>query len=83
MILEGFGWQLLSIFLGWSFVLCLGLNLWAFLTETIQTSRRLHKIPCARCRYCTNTHLLKCAVHPQTALTEQAIQCPDFVQVFE
>jgi hypothetical protein len=80
MILEGFGWQMLSIFLGWSFVFCLGLNLWAFLKEIFQTSQRLHRIPCAHCQYCTNNPFLKCTVHPHTALTEQAIQCPDFVR---
>jgi hypothetical protein len=78
MILTGVGWQILSIVLGWGFVICLGLSLWTFLRETVQVTQRLHQIPCARCQFCTNNPVLKCAVHPQAALTEQAIHCPDF-----
>jgi hypothetical protein len=78
MILRGIGWQMLSVVLSWSFVTYLGLSLWAFLKETIQVSQRLHQIPCARCKFCTNHPALKCTVHPQDALTEQAIHCPDF-----
>jgi hypothetical protein len=78
MILRGIGWQVLSIFLSWGFVMSLGLSLWAFLKETFEVSRRLHQIPCARCQFCTNNPVLKCTVHPHAALTEQAIHCPDF-----
>ncbi len=78
MILTGVGWQILSIILSWGFVICLSLSLWAFLKETVQVSQRLHQIPCAGCQFCTHNPVLKCAVHPQAALTEQAIHCPDF-----
>lgn len=78
MILTGVGWQILSIILSWGFVICLGLSLWAFLKETVQVSQRLHQIPCAGCQFFTHNPVLKCAVHPQAALTEQAIHCPDF-----
>jgi hypothetical protein len=78
MILRGPGWQILSILLSWGFVICLGYSLWSFLKETIQMGQRLHQIPCARCQFCTNHPALKCAVHPQAALTEKAIHCPDF-----
>jgi hypothetical protein len=40
--------------------------------------RRMHSIPCTQCRYFTGDTLLKCAVHPTTALTEEAIDCPEF-----
>jgi hypothetical protein len=78
MILRGVGWQMLSIVLGWGFMFCLALSLWTLLKETVQVSQRLHQIPCARCQFCTNNPVLKCAVHPQSALTEAAINCPDF-----
>jgi hypothetical protein len=78
MILTGVGWQILSIILSWGFLICLGLSLWTFLRETVQVSQRLHQIPCARCQFCTNNPVLKCAVHPHAALTERAIHCPDF-----
>ncbi|WP_348251226.1 hypothetical protein [Leptolyngbya subtilissima] len=38
----------------------------------------MHKIPCAECRYFTNDHRLKCPIHPKIALSESAIDCPDF-----
>ncbi|AFY96933.1 hypothetical protein [Chamaesiphon minutus] len=36
------------------------------------------KTPCHRCRYFSNNHYLKCALHPETALTEQAVDCRDY-----
>ena len=41
--------------------------------------RRLHQIPCSRCGYFTGDYRLKCAVHPISALTEEAIDCMDYV----
>ncbi len=36
------------------------------------------KTPCFRCRYFSNNSYLKCALHPVTALTEQAVNCRDY-----
>lgn len=36
------------------------------------------KIPCRNCRFLSNSSYLKCAVHPTTALTEEAIDCSDY-----
>ena len=33
---------------------------------------------CHRCRYFSDNRYLKCALHPETALTEQAIDCRDY-----
>lgn len=38
----------------------------------------LHKIPCAQCAYFTGDYRLKCTVNPLTAMSENAIGCPDF-----
>ena len=38
------------------------------------------KIICARCRYFNDNHFLKCALHPVTVLTEQAVDCKDYYQ---
>ena len=78
MILTGVGWQFLGILLGWSFMAILCNSLWAFSRSFIGTSRMMHQIPCARCCYFTNCAALKCTVHPEHALSEQAIHCPDF-----
>ena len=35
--------------------------------------------PCKTCHFFfANKHYLKCAVHPSTVLTKQAINCPDY-----
>jgi hypothetical protein len=78
MILTGVGWQILGIILGWSFMAFLGISLWTFLRDAFKVSHRMHQIPCTRCQFFTNCAALKCTVHPDIALSEQAIQCPDF-----
>jgi hypothetical protein len=39
---------------------------------------RASRIPCRNCRFLSNSSYLKCAVHPTSALTEEAIACPDY-----
>ena len=34
--------------------------------------------PCRKCRFFTNNHYLKCAVHPTIVLTKEASNCPDY-----
>ncbi|WP_310421778.1 hypothetical protein [Chamaesiphon sp. VAR_48_metabat_135_sub] len=36
------------------------------------------KTLCRRCRYFSDNHYLKCALHPATALTEKAVDCRDY-----
>jgi hypothetical protein len=36
------------------------------------------KTLCHRCRYFSDNSYLKCALHPVTALTEQAVDCADY-----
>lgn len=38
------------------------------------------KTMCHRCRYFSDNSYLKCAIHPVTALTEQAVDCRDYCQ---
>lgn len=62
----------------WSFV---GIGIWglvAAVRDSLQRARRMHQIPCARCRYFSGNYLLKCPVHPDIALSETAIGCSDF-----
>lgn len=53
-------------------------SLWSTVQETAKRTRRLHQIPCAQCRYFTNSYHLKCTVHPTIALSEAAIECGDY-----
>ena len=36
------------------------------------------QVPCRNCRFFNNNHYLKCAVHPSTVLTKQALNCSDY-----
>ncbi|MCD8489435.1 MAG: hypothetical protein LRZ84_22525 [Desertifilum sp.] len=42
--------------------------------------KTLHQIPCARCQFFTGSYYLKCTIHPQTALTEEALSCTDYCE---
>ncbi len=61
-------WLILTRFL-WS--VCLNFN------QGWQKLKRLHQIPCHQCAFFTGNYYLKCTIHPQKALTEEAIDCLD------
>jgi hypothetical protein len=63
----------------WGLVGFLSWQIGTTLCQGIPHVQRLHRIPCDRCQYCTGNPVLKCTVRPYTALSEQAIDCPDFV----
>lgn len=42
------------------------------------SNRCTSQIPCRNCRYFTSNPYLKCAVHPDTAATDAAIDCADY-----
>ncbi|MCU0567224.1 MAG: hypothetical protein MUF49_11575 [Oculatellaceae cyanobacterium Prado106] len=64
--------------LAWGIVIVLGWSLWAAMRDGVQRAQQMHEIPCANCRYFTNSYHLKCSVHPSQALSEEAIGCMDF-----
>lgn len=57
---------------------------WVFLDipKSLQRGKFLQsqhqKFRCRGCRYFTDNPYIQCAVHPKTALTEQAKECSDF-----
>lgn len=53
-------------------------NIVATVREGVAQAKQMHQIPCASCTYFTNSHFLKCPIHPATALSEEAINCPDY-----
>ncbi len=62
----------------WAFLMLL---IWSFsraLRDVWRRAKRMHRVPCSRCRYFTNDFRLKCAVRPHVANTEAAIGCPDY-----
>ncbi|MCY7391699.1 MAG: hypothetical protein LH647_09490 [Leptolyngbyaceae cyanobacterium CAN_BIN12] len=62
----------------WLFVLLVTWNLWMAVRDTVVQTQKMHQIPCSNCRFFTSNYQLKCTVHPSNALTEEAINCPDF-----
>lgn len=65
----------------WAFIGLMGWQILSALTHGIQLTQQLHQIPCADCRFFTGDYHLKCPVHPYAALSEQAINCEDFLKV--
>jgi hypothetical protein len=64
----------------WLLVLLVVWNTWTAVRDTATLAQRMHQIPCSSCRFFTSNYQLKCTVHPSSALTEDAINCPDFEQ---
>lgn len=50
----------------------------AFLHRALMTTQRMHQIPCLNCQFFSGSRYLKCALHPTEAMTEAAINCPDY-----
>lgn len=46
--------------------------------DKVVTINRLKQVPCKNCRFFNNSHYLKCAVHPSSVLTRQALNCSDY-----
>ncbi|TVP69771.1 MAG: hypothetical protein EA342_02765 [Leptolyngbya sp. LCM1.Bin17] len=64
----------------WVTVLAFTLAMLFALDDGIRRLRRLHQIPCYRCRFYTGSPYLKCPVHPIDAGSEVAITCQDYEQ---
>jgi hypothetical protein len=68
-------------------IIAWGLTVSGFLTifynwkTGIKHLYQLHRVPCTKCQYFTNSCYLKCTVSPHLACTEQAIGCRDFAPV--
>ncbi|MBF2097286.1 MAG: hypothetical protein IGQ88_02775 [Gloeomargaritaceae cyanobacterium C42_A2020_066] len=69
---------LLEIALAWGLVITLSLEVAKHLWLGWRRTQYLHQIPCSHCRYLVDHPALKCTVHPQEALTPQAIGCRDY-----
>ncbi|WP_233501703.1 hypothetical protein [Acaryochloris thomasi] len=75
-------WQALQVPMcfisAWGLILLMGWRLTLAVRTGVSVSTRLHQIPCADCQFFTGDYRLKCTVHPDTALSERAIDCRDF-----
>lgn len=68
----------ICFFAAWVVLLLFLANVWALSGDTVIYASRMHQIPCANCRFFTENYQLKCTIHPIEALTEEAINCPDY-----
>ncbi|WNZ25938.1 hypothetical protein HJG54_25995 [Leptolyngbya sp. NK1-12] len=64
--------------LAWLLVALVFWSLWSAMRDAVSHAKQMHEIPCADCQFFTNSHYLKCPVHPNTALSTEAINCPDY-----
>lgn len=62
----------------WALVLFTSWNLWSVGRASLASAQRMHQIPCTECRFYTGDYRLKCPVNPTIAMSEAAIQCPDY-----
>lgn len=46
--------------------------------DEMLTIEHFHKFPCRSCHYFEDNPFLKCAVHPDRALTMQSLNCSDY-----
>ena len=68
----------LCFILTWTFIASAIFGSWSTVRSGINNVKRLHQIPCANCEFFTGDYHLKCAVRPDIALSEAAIECRDY-----
>lgn len=61
----------------WSIATAAFLGLPKLMGGNRQRVKAAHKIPCYQCQYFTSNPYLRCAVRPETVLTEDALDCSD------
>lgn len=64
--------------MAWLLVVLVIWSLVSALRQVVDNAKQMHAIPCPNCQFFTNTHFLKCPVHPSTASSLDAINCPDY-----
>jgi len=48
-------------------------------SKIVYQVKTLQKVPCKNCKYFSNNHYLKCAVNPDSVLTEEAVDCAEYL----
>jgi len=64
--------------LAWGVMGMAALSIWSTARAAADNAYRMHQIPCTSCQFYTGDYRLKCTVHPQSALSERAIDCRDY-----
>jgi hypothetical protein len=71
--------NLVCLLIAWGLSISTSTTIVIYCVRGFQHIRRLHRIPCSKCQYFTDSCFLKCTVHPNLACSEAAIDCRDFV----
>ncbi|MDX2099170.1 MAG: hypothetical protein SFW36_15440 [Leptolyngbyaceae cyanobacterium bins.59] len=62
----------------WALIILVVWTTIASLRDSLSSAKKMHQVPCANCKFFTRDYHLKCTVHPSDALSEVAINCPDY-----
>jgi hypothetical protein len=62
----------------WTFMVLISWSMWTAARDSVNVAQEMHQIPCSKCQFFTADYRLKCTVHPSTANTPAAINCPDY-----
>ena len=62
----------------WGLMFLLLWSIGSAIADSVKRAKRMHQIPCANCVFFTGDYHLKCPVQPKIALSEDAIDCPDY-----
>ena len=62
----------------WAAVISIASGIWKAAREEKVTIKHLDQVPCKNCQFFTSNHYLKCAIQPSIALTQEAVNCPDY-----
>ncbi len=66
-------------FVGAWFIIALAIwNTLSAVRDGVKRAETMHQIPCPNCKFFTDDYHLKCPVRPTDAMSETAINCPDF-----
>ena len=66
------------VIVAWALVFLSRLEFWKSVGNRVATPKPCRKSPCLECRFYQNNPYLKCAVHPDKALSTEAKDCPDY-----
>lgn len=62
----------------WTIITLATWSIYSAVRDSVATSQKMHRIPCADCQYFTGDYRLKCTVRPTVANTEEALNCTDY-----
>ena len=71
----------LGVFISVALLLAIVMPVYAYICKGRQYSLNIKprtKLSCHQCQYVGNNNYLKCALHPSTVFTEQAVDCKDY-----